>query len=496
MREPRLPKVNLIIDYARKQQHSLCIYYLVGRLRRQIAANRINECAPDEQVAFQYLALIDYICIDYQLRLHRGKNKSKASVSESFRTFNLNKQLLDAVADQQFTAPTEIQQKAIPAIMAGQDIIGIAQTGTGKTAAYMLPMLMKIKYAQGMDPRALILAPTKELVVQIAEHAAALAKYTDLRIEPLYGGVGPKTQIEMIRKGVDIIVATPGRFMELYLRKELPTSALKVLVLDEADRMMEMGFMGQLRKVLEVIPRKRQNLLFSATFSEKVEHLSAEFLEFPYKIEITPSATPAQRVDQTLYYIPNIGTKLNFLGYLLQKEEEYNRVMIFARTKGSADNIVAYLESKRFGPTRVIHSNKGQNSRINAVNEFKDGKLRILVSTDVTARGIDVERVSHVINFDVPVFHADYVHRIGRTGRAFREGTALTFATPAEQFHVEKIEEIIREKIPVRTLPPEVPVVSTPYAEAQAMARDVDFHKRKDDPEFKGAFHMRKARKH
>lgn len=416
-------------------------------------------------------------------------------MSESFRTFNLNKQLLDAVADQNFTTPTEIQKKAIPAIIAGHDIIGIAQTGTGKTAAYLLPLLMKIKYAQGMDPRALILAPTKELVVQIASHASELARYTDLRVEALYGGVGPKTQIEMIRKGVDIIVATPGRFMEIYLKNELPTSALKVLVLDEADRMMEMGFMGQLRKVLEVIPRKRQNLLFSATFSPKVEQLSAEFLEFPRKIEITPPATPAQRVDQALYHIPNIGTKLNFLGYLLQKEEEFNRVMIFAKTKESADNIFNYLEAKGFGPARVIHSNKGQNSRINAVNEFKDGKLRILVSTDVTARGIDVESVSHVINFDVPVFHADYVHRIGRTGRAFREGTALTFATPAEQYHVEKIQEIIREKIPVKKLPAEVSLVSTPFAESQRMARDIDFQKRKEDPDFKGAFHERKVKK-
>lgn len=410
-------------------------------------------------------------------------------MSESFGTFNLNKQLLDAVADQQFTTPTEIQQKAIPAILAGQDIIGIAQTGTGKTAAYLLPLLMKIKYAQGMDPRAMILAPTKELVVQIAEHATALARYTDLRIEPLYGGVGPKTQIEMIRKGVDIIVATPGRFMEIYRKNELPTVALKVLVLDEADRMMEMGFMGQLRKVLEVIPRKRQNLLFSATFSSKVEQLSAEFLEFPTKIEITLQATPAQHVDQALFHVPNIGTKLNFLGHLLQDTEAFNRVMIFARTKGSADNIFSYLESHGFGPARVIHSNKGQNSRINAVNEFKDGKLRILVSTDVTARGIDVERVSHVINFDVPVFHEDYVHRIGRTGRAFREGRALTFATPAEQYHVQKIEAIIREKIPVRMLPSGVAVVNTPYAESQAMAREVDMQKRREDPDFKGAFH-------
>lgn len=416
-------------------------------------------------------------------------------MSESFRTFNLNRQLLDAIADQQYAMPTEIQERAIPAIIAGHDVIGIAQTGTGKTAAYLLPLLMKIKFAQGMDPRAMILAPTKELVVQIAAHAAELAKYTDLRIEPLYGGVGPKTQIEMIRKGVDIIVATPGRFMEIYLRKELPTSSLKILVLDEADRMMEMGFMGQLRKVLEVIPRKRQNLLFSATFSEKVERLSAEFLEFPMKIEITPPATPARHVDQALYHIPNIGTKLNFLGFLLADTVTFNRVMIFARTKESADHIFSFLESHKFGPVRVIHSNKGQNSRINAVNEFKEGKLRILVSTDVTARGIDVEHVSHVINFDVPVFHEDYVHRIGRTGRAFREGTALTFATPAEQYHVEKIETIIRERIPLKVLPTEVTVVSTPYAESQAMAKDIDFQKRREDPDFKGAFHERRSKR-
>ena len=487
--------MNLIIDHTGKQPLTFRINDRVGLARRQIAANGVDKGAPDQHIALEHLAFINYICVDNKLGLHRPKIKCKAAVSESFRTFNLNKQLLDAVDDQHFTTPTEIQLKAIPAITSGQDIIGIAQTGTGKTAAYLLPLLMKIKYAQGMEPRAMILAPTKELVVQIAEHATELAKYTDLRIEALYGGVGPKTQIEMIRKGVDVIVTTPGRFMEIYLKKELPTQSLKTLVLDEADRMMEMGFMGQLRKVLEVIPRKRQNLLFSATFSPKVEQLSGEFLLYPQKIEITPPATPARRVDQTLYYIPNIRTKLNFLGYLLQDEAQFNRVMIFARTKESADNVFGYLETEKFGPVRVIHSNKGQNSRINAVNEFKEGKLRLLVSTDVTARGIDVESVSHVINFDVPVYHADYIHRIGRTGRAFKDGTALTFATPAEEYHIEKIEEIMREKIPVKPLPPEVRVVSTPFAESQAMAKDIDFQKRKDDPDFKGAFHERKARK-
>lgn len=417
------------------------------------------------------------------------------STTTSFESFNLNRQLLDAVADQGFSSPTEIQLKSIPKILGGQDVIGIAQTGTGKTAAYLLPLLMKIKYAQGDEPRALILAPTKELTIQIAEHAWELAKYTDLRILPIYGGVGPKTQIEMIRKGIDIIVGTPGRFTELYLKGELPASQLKLLVLDEADRMMDMGFMHQLRKILEVLPRKRQNLLFSATFSDKVERLSAEFLEFPVKIEASPPATPAREVEQELYHVPNLHTKLNFVEYLLSDKEQFNRVMIFTRTKEVADSVLGFIENRSLGPAKVIHSNKGQNSRINAVNEFKEGNLRVLVSTDVTARGIDVTGVSHVINLDVPVMYEDYVHRIGRTGRAFAKGKAITFATKAELYHVEKIEKLIREKIPIKQIPEGVQVAKTPFAESQAMAMAIDQQKKKDDPEFKGAFHEKKGRR-
>lgn len=416
------------------------------------------------------------------------------SAITSFEGFNLNKQLLQAIADQGFVTPTEIQQKCIPSALAGQEIIGIAQTGTGKTAAYLLPILMKVKYAQGDEPRAVILAPTKELTIQISEHAAELARYTDLRILPIYGGIGPKTQIEMIRKGVDIIIATPGRFLELYSRGELQTSAIKFLVLDEADRMMDMGFMPQLRKMLEVLPRKRQNLLFSATFSERVEKLSAEFLEFPIRIEVTPQATAAKQVEQEIYHLPNLKTKMNFLEYLLRDKEEYNRVMIFTRTKDVANDIFGFLDRKDLGPVKVIHSNKGQNSRINAVNEFKDGTLRILVSTDVTARGIDVTKVSHVINFDVPVLYEDYVHRIGRTGRAFQEGKAITFATKAELYHVEKIEKLIRAKIPLKELPVDLVVAKTSFSESQAMKLDIDWQKRKEDPEFMGAFHEKKRK--
>lgn len=415
------------------------------------------------------------------------------SANSAFEKFNLNKQLLRGITEEGFDTPTEIQEKCIPLISGGQEVIGIAQTGTGKTAAYLLPILMKVKYAVGQEPRALILAPTKELTLQIAEHAERLARYTDLRILALYGGVGPKTQIAQLSSGVDILIATPGRFMELYLKREVVPKQIKILVLDEADRMMDMGFMPQLRKIFEVIPSRRQNLLFSATFPEKVERLSQEFLEFPLKIEITPQATAATQVDQELYPIPNLRTKLNFLEYLLSDQEAYNRVLIFTRTREVADNVFKYLERKEYGPIRVIHSNKGQNTRINAINEFKEGSLRILVSTDVTARGIDVVKVSHVINFDVPILYEDYVHRIGRTGRAFQEGKAITFATPAEMYHIGKIEKLIREKIPLKALPPSIEIAETPAREAKEMAKEIDWQKKKEDPAFQGAFHERKG---
>ena len=409
-----------------------------------------------------------------------------------WQDFKLNKQLLDAIAEAGFESPTEVQQKCIPLIMGGQQIIGIAQTGTGKTAAYLLPILMKAKFAQGTEPRVLILVPTKELVVQVSKQTLALTKFTDLRLAAIYGGIGPKTQIEAIQAGIDILIATPGRFLELYLRKEVPVKQIKALVLDEADRMMDMGFMPQLRKIFEVIPNKRQNLLFSATYPVKVERLAEEFIEFPVRVEITPQATVARKVEQELYRIPNMRTKINFLEHLLQDKETYSRVMIFARTKETADNVFKYLDRKHLGPAKVVHSNKGQNTRINSMNEFKEGNLRILVATDVASRGIDVVNVTHVINFDVPFVYEDYVHRIGRTGRAFQSGKAISFVTNAELYHIDKIQKIIREKIAVKELPSGIEVSETPFEEAQDMAREIDRQKRYEDPEFKGAFHERK----
>ncbi|GAB3687912.1 DEAD/DEAH box helicase [Spirosoma flavus] len=413
----------------------------------------------------------------------------------SFEHFELNRQLLNAVADLGYTEPTPIQQKTIPLSLGNHDVLGIAQTGTGKTAAYLLPLLMKIKYAQGMNPRALILAPTRELVLQINEAVAQLGKYTDLRHVALYGGLGPKTQIETLRNGVDLLVATPGRFMDLYRMGEIVTKEIRTMVLDEADKMMDMGFMPQIRSILEVIPTKRQNLLFSATFGGRVERLSGEFLEAPVKVEVSPQASTAEMVNQVLYEVPNFRTKINFLDYLISKDQ-FQRVIIFARTKSTAENIYKFLARKvvESDKIRVIHANKGQNTRINAMEAFKDGALQVLVATDVAARGIDVAEVSHVINFDLPLIYEDYVHRIGRTGRAKRTGEAITFLTMAEEYHVQKIEKIIRMTIPRQPLPPQVEVTETPFDEQQDMLREIDLQRRKEDPDFKGAFHEKKAK--
>lgn len=414
---------------------------------------------------------------------------------KTFADFRFNRQILDAIEEVGYTEPTPIQQKAIPPVLAGQDVMGVAQTGTGKTAAFVLPILRKLNYAQGSDPRALILSPTRELAMQIETHIQLFAKYTDLRTVVLYGGLGPKTQIAELKKGADIVVATPGRFLDLYLAGHLITKSLKILVMDEADKMMDMGFIGKLHRILEVVPRKRQNLLFSATMSELVHKIAGDFLAFPTIVEVTEQATPAQTVSQTLYYAPNLKTKINLLQHLLKDDEAAHRLIVFCKTKSVTDNVFHFLE-RRYGTdnVRVIHANKGQNTRINSINAFKEGSVRILVATDVAARGLDVSNVSHVINFDVPIVVEDYVHRIGRTGRAYQTGDAITFCNPAEEYYIRKIEQLIRQQIPVADIPDEVPIEKTGFEERQAIAREIDAQKRKENPEFQGAFHEKKMK--
>ena len=410
-----------------------------------------------------------------------------------FEDLKLNKQILNAIDDLGFEKPTEIQSKVIPIAIAGHDLFGIAQTGTGKTLAFVAPLIMKVKYAQGNDPRALILAPTRELVLQIAENFKDLAKYTDLRMAALYGGVGPKTQIAEVESGVDLLISTPGRFMDLYLKGHIIPKQIKTLILDEADKMMDMGFLPQIRKILEVVPRKRQNMLFSATMADRVVKLTEEFLEFPQRIEVAPQASVAETIEQVLYEVPNFKTKINLLAHFLD-DDAFSRIIVFVKTKTNADAIAKYIDRKQLGPVRVVHANKGQNSRINAVNEFREGDIRVLVSTDVTARGMDISMVSHVINFDLPIVYEDYVHRIGRTGRAENEGIAITFANELEMQHIPRIEKIIQQEIPRQSIPQKVNIEKTPFEEKQEMARTLDNMRRKQDPTFKGAFHEKKKK--
>ncbi|MDO7854035.1 DEAD/DEAH box helicase [Hymenobacter convexus] len=416
------------------------------------------------------------------------------NTTPSFNDFKLNKQLLSAVAEAGFTEPTPVQVQTIPLLLAGHDVLGIAQTGTGKTAAFGLPLLMKVKYAQGTNPRALVLAPTRELAMQIETHLKALAVNTDLRIFAIYGGLGPKTQIETIAQGLDVLVATPGRLLEIYLKGAVRLTDLKTFVMDEADKMMDMGFMPQIRRILEIIPRKRQNALFSATMPDRVTTLSEEFLEFPVRVEVSPPAKTASTVSQVLYEAPNLLTKINLLHFLLYRDiDTMTRVLLFCRTKQHADQVAHFLERKApAGEVRVIHGNKGQNARMNSMDSFKAGEVRYMVATDVAARGIDVPQVTHVINFDVPIVHDDYVHRIGRTGRAQHIGAAITFANEAEMVHIGEIEALINQKIELLPLPEEVVVEETPFEEKQKMGRELDDRRKKLDPEFKGAFHDRK----
>lgn len=410
----------------------------------------------------------------------------------TFEELKLTRQFLDAVKELGYESPSEIQEKVIPRVLGGQDVIGIAQTGTGKTAAYVLPLLQLLKYPQGDEPRALILVPTKELVVQVEEQIQSLCKFTELRYVALYGGVGPKTQIEAIKKGVDIIVATPGRFLEIYAKRVIIPKKIKHVVLDECDRMMDMGFWPQLREIQEKLPQKKQQLLFSATFPERVERIADNFLLFPSRVEVTPQATPATTVEQRVYMVPNFKTKLNLLMHLLEGDE-MKRVMVFVRTKADATSMGKFMERSNVGEIRFLHSNIGQNSRMNAIKDFKEGNVRILVSTDVTARGIDVFEVSHVVNFQVPGHYEDYVHRIGRTGRAFKTGVAISFVDQSEEYHLTNIQKIIRQTIPVFEIPEVVHIEKTEPEEKQDQAREIDRQKRLDDPDFKGAFHEKKS---
>jgi ATP-dependent RNA helicase RhlE len=362
----------------------------------------------------------------------------------SFRALNLSPQIVQAVHDAGYTEPTPIQVAAIPLISAGHDIIGIAQTGTGKTAAYVLPILMKLAASkpngQTRGPRALVVAPTRELVVQIAENVRAYAKHMPLRMATVFGGVSERPQIEALRSGVDLVVATPGRLIDLMDQRVANLAGVEFLVLDEADRMLDMGFLPPIRRIVKALPEKRQTLMFSASLSREIEALTHQFQHSPRIVQIGRRANPAETVTQFAYEVP-AHLKFALLLHLLG-DPKFDTVLVFTRTKHGADKIARRLESSGI-KTGTIHSNRSQNQRLRALKDFKSGAVRVLVATDIAARGIDVDGISHVVNFDFPMHSEDYVHRIGRTGRALAIGDAISFITPEDQGSLRSLERFI-----------------------------------------------------
>jgi ATP-dependent RNA helicase RhlE len=410
----------------------------------------------------------------------------------NFQELKINKSFLKALEELDITKPSLIQEKAIPRVKAGADVIGIAQTGTGKTFAYLLPILCKLVKAEGQHPRALILVPTRELAIQVDDALKQLLRYSNIRSAAVFGGIGMTKHAALFDEGNDILVATPGRFMDLYLSGVFRTSKIKTIVFDEFDRMLDMGFKHQIFRILEIIPNKRQNLLFSATFPPEVEEATHEFLAFPEKIEVAAQATPAKNISQFYYKIPNFASKANMLIHLMKDEERFNRVIIFVKTKQLAEQLSPIIFKKVEGEHRIIHSNKAQNSRINAINDFKDGKIRCLITTDVSARGIDVLDISHVINFNIPENIEDYVHRIGRTARVEKKGTSISFVADHEMYYLRQIEKLIRRKVHHKIVPTEVEIYPTLKHERIEIEREIDRQKRLKDPNFKGAFHKKK----
>ena len=361
-----------------------------------------------------------------------------------FRVFGLEANILKAVQEAGYTEPTPIQSAAIPHILAGHDLIGIAQTGTGKTAAFVLPILAKLAVmSRGDGPRcirALIVAPTRELAAQIEENVRGYGKPLSLRDATIYGGVSERPQIEALRSGVDLLVATPGRLLDLMSRRLCDFSKLNFLVLDEAERMLDMGFLPDIRRIVKALPQKRQTLLFSATLSREIEALTHEFLRAPKTVQIGRRANPADTVTQLVYEVPK-HLKPALLVHLL-REPSLNMVLVFSRMKHGADRIARNLEISGIR-TATLHSNRSQNQRLLALKDFKSGAVRVLVATDIAARGIDVDGISHVVNYDFPMHSEDYVHRIGRTGRAHAVGDAISFVTPEDHSALRSLERFI-----------------------------------------------------
>lgn len=408
--------------------------------------------------------------------------------NSKFSDLNLSTPILNALNDLGYTQPTPIQERAFSAMMAGHDVVGLAQTGTGKTIAYLLPCLRLWKYSKDKLPQTLIIVPTRELVVQVVEEIKKLTPYMNVEAIGIYGGVNIRAQREQIIGGLDILVATPGRLLDLMLDSTIKSKVIKRVIIDEVDEMFSLGFRPQLERVFDLLPPKRQTLMFSATYSEEVDSMIKTFFRLPVRIEAAPSGSPLTNINQLAYQVPNYHTKLNLLNYLLS-QDGMDRVLIFASSRKLVDKLYNHLENEFPGEAGVIHASKAQNARFRAVENFSEGKQRILVATDVLSRGIDITGVSHVINFDIPETTENYVHRIGRSGRADAKGDSISFILANDAEMVLKIEELMQYAIPRAEIPDAVEISEILNPDEMPQVKMPDYKIKIKLNEGGGAFH-------
>lgn len=399
-----------------------------------------------------------------------------------FEHLNLSDTVLRALKDKNYSEPTPIQAKAIPFILDQRDVLGCAQTGTGKTAAFAIPIIENLMKMIEQEPdvmrlRTLIVTPTRELAIQIEENIEAYAKYTDIESTVIFGGVKQNKQVDRIRKGVDVLIATPGRLLDLIAQGHITLDDIKIFVLDEADRMLDMGFINDIRKLLKMLPKERQSLFFSATMPDNIVELSETILKNPKKVEVAPVSSTAETITQYIYYT-NRTSKGDLLLHILE-DKDMDQVLLFARTKRGADRIVRNLQKKKVR-SAAIHGDKAQNQRQKALSEFKDGNIRVLVATDIAARGIDIDKLRYVINYDVPNIAETYVHRIGRSGRAGEEGVAISLCEPEENAYVRDIEKLINQKVTIVKNNP-FPQTEKPMTEAEKKEWNKEKQRRKQE---------------
>ena len=408
-----------------------------------------------------------------------------------FNELELNDSILTALNEKGYTSPTPIQEKAIPIVLKEGDLLGVAQTGTGKTAAFAIPiiqLLTREEAPRGRRPiRSLIVTPTRELAIQIEENIKAYAKFTDLRHAVIFGGVKQHSQVAQLKQGVDILVATPGRLLDLMQQGYISLKQVEIFVLDEADRMLDMGFIHDIKKLLQVLPKQRQSLFFSATMPENIVELSRNILNNPKKVEVTPESTTAETVKQIMYYT-NKSLKKNLILHIL-KDESKDQVLVFSRTKHGADRLARDLSKQKINAA-AIHGDKAQNQRQKSLKNFKSKDLRVLVATDIAARGIDIDKLNWVINYDIPNVPETYVHRIGRVGRAGETGTAISICEPEENSFVKDIEKLIGQKVEVVKEHP-FPQTESPMTKAEKKEFEKEKQRRKQE-----FFKNRKKKQH